>query len=158
MIIVLFYILTENIKWEHIEFKDNQEILDLLAAKPLNIISLIDEESRFPKVKNSPFLLLSPLPSPLSYLSFSLYLTQGTDLSMLKKLHTQHSKNPNYMKPKSETVHSFGIRHFAGNVWYSANGVLEKNRDTFSNDLFDLLHKSKSPFISTLFSGMKAMV
>ena len=41
----------EHIKWEHIEFKDNQEILDLLSAKPLNIISLIDEESRFPKVR-----------------------------------------------------------------------------------------------------------
>ena len=40
----------EDIRWEHIEFTDNQEILDLLAAKPLNIISLIDEESRFPKV------------------------------------------------------------------------------------------------------------
>ena len=44
------HILAEHIKWEHIQFKDNQEILDLLAAKPLNIISLIDEESRFPKV------------------------------------------------------------------------------------------------------------
>ena len=40
----------ERIKWEHIEFKDNQEILDILAAKPLNIISLVDEESKFPKV------------------------------------------------------------------------------------------------------------
>ena len=48
--------LTEGISWSHIEFKDNQEILDLLAAKPLNIISLIDEESRFPKVPTAFFL------------------------------------------------------------------------------------------------------
>ena len=41
----------EGIRWEHIQFKDNQEILDLLAAKPLNIIALIDEESKFPKVR-----------------------------------------------------------------------------------------------------------
>ena len=40
----------EHIAWEHIQFKDNQDILDLLAAKPLNIIALIDEESKFPKV------------------------------------------------------------------------------------------------------------
>ena len=40
----------EGIKWEHIQFQDNQDILDLLAAKPLNIIALIDEESKFPKV------------------------------------------------------------------------------------------------------------
>lgn len=40
----------ENIVWTHIEFKDNQEILDMIAVRPLNFIALIDEESRFPKV------------------------------------------------------------------------------------------------------------
>ena len=40
----------EDITWKHIEFKDNQDVLDLLSSKPLNVISLIDEESRFPKV------------------------------------------------------------------------------------------------------------
>ena len=33
-----------------IEFKDNQDNLDLIGQKPLNLIALIDEESRFPKV------------------------------------------------------------------------------------------------------------
>jgi len=120
----------EDIRWEHIEFKDNQEILDLLAAKPLNIISLIDEESRFPK---------------------------GTDLSMLKKLHNQHQGNEHYLKPKSDEVHAFGIAHFAGNVYYQAKGVLEKNRDTFSNDLFDLLQMSKDRHLLELFAGERAM-
>ena len=40
----------EGIKWQHITFVDNQDILDMLGQKPMNIISLIDEESRFPKV------------------------------------------------------------------------------------------------------------
>ena len=40
----------ERINWSRIEFKDNQDILDLIGQKPLNIISLIDEESKFPKV------------------------------------------------------------------------------------------------------------
>jgi len=44
-------VFSENIKWEHIQFTDNQNVLDLLAAKPLNVIALIDEESRFPKVR-----------------------------------------------------------------------------------------------------------
>lgn len=43
----------EGIKWQHITFVDNQDILDMLGQKPMNIISLIDEESRFPKVGNS---------------------------------------------------------------------------------------------------------
>ncbi|XP_019863708.1 PREDICTED: unconventional myosin-VIIa-like [Amphimedon queenslandica] len=120
----------EKINWSRIEFKDNQEILDLLGQKPLNIISLIDEESRFPK---------------------------GTDDSMLDKLHKQHSKHPHYIKPKSQARRAFGIQHFAGAVFYDADEFLEKNRDTFSADLFDLLQSSKSKFLGGLFSGEKAM-
>jgi len=40
----------EGITWQHIQFVDNQTTLDMLAQKPMNIIALIDEESRFPKV------------------------------------------------------------------------------------------------------------
>ena len=85
-------------------------------------------------------------------------VTQGTDDTMLKKLHKEHHKNPHYIKPNSEAQRAFGIHHFAGFVWYQAEDMLEKNRDTFSADLFDLLHMSKSPFLLSLFSGEKAMV
>lgn len=40
----------EDIKWQHISFVDNQNVLDTLAQKPMNIMALVDEESRFPKV------------------------------------------------------------------------------------------------------------
>ena len=45
----------ENISWQHIEFVDNQDSLDLIAIKQMNIMALIDEESKFPKVKFSSF-------------------------------------------------------------------------------------------------------
>lgn len=77
---------------------------------------------------------------------------------MLEKLHRQHTNNPNYVKPKSSQEHAFGVVHFAGIVYYSAGGFLEKNRDTFSNDLFDLLATTKSSFLRDLFKGEKAMV
>ena len=77
---------------------------------------------------------------------------------MLDKLHRQHTPNPNYVKPKSSLDRSFGIVHFAGTVYYSSSGFLEKNRDTFSNDLFDLLATTTSPFLKELFKNEKAMV
>ena len=105
----------EGIKWEHIQFQDNQEILDLLAAKPLNIIALIDEESKFPKVCLSR-VLIGRLITGLS--------PQGTDLSLLKKLHNHHSKNPHYLQPLSDETHTFGITHFAGNVYYYVSSCI----------------------------------
>lgn len=52
----------EGIDWCEVEWMDNSECLDLVE-KNLGLISLINEESRFPK---------------------------GTDASLLQKLHNQH--------------------------------------------------------------------
>lgn len=40
----------EGVPWTSVRFRDNQEVLDLLAVKACNLLSLIDEESHFPKV------------------------------------------------------------------------------------------------------------
>jgi len=114
----------EGITWSHIEFVDNQEALDMIAVKPMNIIALIDEESKFPK---------------------------GTDQTMLTKLHHQHGRNQNYLKPRSEMNMCFGLNHFAGVVFYDAKGFLEKNRDTFSQDLIQLIQVSKFKYLTSLF-------
>lgn len=42
--------LSENITWDYIHYNDNRPTLDLLALKPMSIISLLDEESHFPQV------------------------------------------------------------------------------------------------------------
>jgi myosin-7 len=115
----------EAINWHHIEFVDNQEALDLIAVRPLNLMALIDEEAKFPK---------------------------GSDQTMLNKLHRGHSNNRNYLKPKSDINTSFGLNHFAGVVFYDTRGFLEKNRDTFSADLLQLIHVSKNRFMQQIFS------
>ncbi|XP_034941710.1 myosin-VIIa-like [Chelonus insularis] len=118
------YYTEEGISWKHIEFIDNQNILDMIGMKATNIMALIDEESKFPK---------------------------GTDVTLLDKLHQVHSGNKNYIKPKSDSIKAFGIKHFAGEVQYEVNGFLEKNRDTFSADLKQLISISSNEFLKNIF-------
>uniref|UniRef100_A0A8D3D8C4 Myosin VIIAa n=1 Tax=Scophthalmus maximus TaxID=52904 RepID=A0A8D3D8C4_SCOMX len=116
----------EHINWQHIEFTDNQDALDMIAIKPMNIISLIDEESKFPK---------------------------GTDTTMLYKLNFQHKLNTYYIPPKNNYETQFGIQHFAGVVYYETKGFLEKNRDTLYGDIIQLVHSSKNKFIKQIFQA-----
>ncbi|XP_049636454.1 unconventional myosin-VIIa [Suncus etruscus] len=120
----------ESIDWLHIEFTDNQDALDMIANKPMNIISLIDEESKFPK---------------------------GTDTTMLHKLNSQHKLNSNYIPPKNNYDTQFGINHFAGIVYYESKGFLEKNRDTLHGDIIQLVHSSRNKFIKQIFQTDVAM-
>ncbi|KAI4464813.1 myosin vii xv [Holotrichia oblita] len=85
------YYTKEGINWKHIVFVDNQEILDMIGTKSMNILSLIDEESKFPK---------------------------GTDFTMLAKLNNTHGRKSNYLQSKSNLEPLFGIKHFAGSVHY----------------------------------------
>lgn len=41
---------SEHINWSHIAFIDNQDVLDLLCMKKVNLLALVDEESKFPQV------------------------------------------------------------------------------------------------------------
>uniref|UniRef100_A0A8B9I0E5 Myosin VIIBb n=1 Tax=Astyanax mexicanus TaxID=7994 RepID=A0A8B9I0E5_ASTMX len=118
--------LKEGIKWKNINFTDNQLTIDLLAVKPLNILSLIDEESHFPK---------------------------GTDKTLLDKIKENH-KRSKIMVP-SRNIHSmqFGIKHFAGVVFYDCSGFLEKNRDALSLDIISLIQKSSSKLLRLIFQS-----
>lgn len=91
----------EGIVWDNINYVDNQEILEMIGLKPMNLLSLIDEESRFPK---------------------------GTDITLLSKLHSNHSNKSCYVAPKSSHEHSFGVKHFAGVVDYKINGEIIINK------------------------------
>lgn len=47
---------------------------------------------------------------------------------------------------------AFIIKHFSDTVEYAANGFLEKNRDTISKELVNVLQKSESRICRTLMS------
>ena len=73
-------------------------------------------------------------------------------MTLLSKIHQLHEKHRNYVKPKSNHIKSFGIAHFSGTVQYNIQGFLEKNRDTFSADLKQLVSISSNEFLKNLFT------
>ncbi|KAM4605771.1 unconventional myosin-X [Polymixia lowei] len=117
----------EGLVWEDINWMDNGECLDLIEKK-LGLLALMNEESHFPK---------------------------ATDGTLLEKLHSQHSKNPFYVKPRV-AVHYFGVKHYAGEVVYDVRGMLEKNRDTFRDDILNLLRESRLDFVYDLFEHVSS--
>uniref|UniRef100_A0A8C2W2Y6 Myosin X n=1 Tax=Chinchilla lanigera TaxID=34839 RepID=A0A8C2W2Y6_CHILA len=117
----------EGLVWEDIDWIDNGECLDLIEKK-LGLLALINEESHFP---------------------------QATDSTLLEKLHHQHANNHFYVKPRV-AVNNFGVKHYAGEVQYDVRGILEKNRDTFRDDLLNLLRESRFDFIYDLFEHVSS--
>lgn len=71
---------------------------------------------------------------------------------MLDKLNQIHGGSDNYVKPRSIHQSSFGFNHFAGVVFYDVRGFLDKNRDSFSADLIQLMHITSNKFLRTLFA------
>ncbi|KAE8733596.1 Myosin-1 [Hibiscus syriacus] len=105
-----------------VDFVDNQDCLDLfeklsfyleielgLAKKPIGLLSLLDEES------NSP---------------------DANDSALANKLKQQLSGNSCF---KGDKGRAFGVRHFAGEVFYDTNGFMKKNQDTLNTELIELL-------------------
>ncbi|XP_043688469.1 myosin-2-like isoform X2 [Telopea speciosissima] len=99
----------DGIDWTQVDFEDNQDCLNLFEKKPLGLLSLLDEESTFPK---------------------------ATDLTLANKLKQHLDGNPCF---KGQRGGAFSVRHYAGQVQYDTSGFLEKNRDPLHSDSIQLL-------------------
>ncbi|CAK8535181.1 unnamed protein product [Lathyrus sativus] len=99
----------DGVDWTKVDFEDNQECLDLFEKKPIGLLSLLDEESNFPR---------------------------ATDLTLANKLRQHLQSNPRF---KGEWGKGFSVCHYAGEVVYDTNGFLEKNRDPMPSDSIQLL-------------------
>lgn len=114
---------TEGISVEQITFTDNREVLDMCLQKPIGLLALLDEESRFPR---------------------------ATDFTLIEKFN-KNLEGPHYEQPKETDVYpSFAINHYAGRVKYDATNFLEKNRDTLSPDIIHVLRSSDNRLVRTL--------
>ncbi|KAM4859162.1 myosin-IIIb [Thomomys bottae] len=106
-----------------VEYEDNRPLLDMFLQKPLGLLALLDEESRFP---------------------------QATDQTLVDKFE-DNLRCKFFWRPKGVEL-CFGIEHYAGKVLYDASGVLEKNRDTLPADVVVILRTSENKLLQQLFS------
>ncbi|KAG8573657.1 hypothetical protein GDO81_012485 [Engystomops pustulosus] len=113
--------LNEDVDARVIEYEDNRPLLDMFLQKPMGLLSLLDEESRFPR---------------------------GTDQTLVEKFE-DNLKSKYFWRPKRVDL-TFGINHYAGKVLYNAAGFLEKNRDTLPADIVLLLRSSENNLIRIL--------
>ncbi|XP_054160100.1 myosin heavy chain, muscle-like isoform X3 [Oppia nitens] len=119
----------EGIDWDFIDFG-----MDLLACielieKPMGILSILEEESMFPK---------------------------ASDKTFEEKLKTNHlGKSPNFVKPKPpkpgcQEAH-FAIVHYAGTVPYNVTGWLEKNKDPLNDCVVDQFKHGSNELVKLIF-------
>lgn len=112
----------EEIDAAQVTYVDNRPILDMFLSKPVGLLSLLDEESHFPK---------------------------ATDQTLIDKFN-QNIKSSMYSKTKGNVL-QFCIDHFAGKIEYDATGFLEKNRDRLPVEIANILKTSDNPVVRSLF-------
>ncbi|XP_039445239.1 myosin heavy chain, muscle isoform X25 [Culex pipiens pallens] len=120
----------EGIEWTFIDFgMDLQQCIELIE-KPMGILSILEEESMFPK---------------------------ATDQTFAEKLMNNHLgksapfQKPRPPKPGCQAGH-FAIGHYAGTVSYNITGWLEKNKDPLNDTVVDQFKKGKNALIVEIFA------
>lgn len=113
--------LREGIEWTMIDFYDNQPCIDMIEDK-LGILALLDEECRMPR---------------------------GSDSSWIGKIMEKCGKYRHFERPKFGGE-AFLVKHFSDTVQYEAAGFVEKNRDTVSKELVNVIVESKMVFCHKL--------
>ncbi|XP_048420103.1 myosin-2 isoform X3 [Pyrus x bretschneideri] len=112
----------DGVDWTKVDFQDNQECLNLFEKKPFGLLSVLDEESNFPK---------------------------ANDLTLANKFKQHLNANSCFKEEKGST---FSIRHHAGEVLYDTSGFLKKNRDRLPSVFVQLLSSCRCRLLQLFIS------
>uniref|UniRef100_T1IQ65 Myosin heavy chain, muscle n=1 Tax=Strigamia maritima TaxID=126957 RepID=T1IQ65_STRMM len=122
----------EGIDWEFIDFGMDLQACIELIEKPMGILSILEEESMFPK---------------------------ATDKTFEDKLVQNHlGKSSCFVKPRppkpGQVAAHFAIGHYAGTVGYNLAGWLEKNKDPLNDSVVDQFKKSSNKLLIEIFADV----
>ncbi|CAG10486.1 unnamed protein product, partial [Tetraodon nigroviridis] len=125
----------EGLGVNEVHYVDNQDCIDLVEAKMVGILDILDEENRLP---------------------------QPSDQHFTVAVHSKHKEHFRLTVPRKSklAVHrnlrddeGFIIRHFAGAVCYETTRFVEKNNDALHMSLESLVCESKDKFVRELFEN-----
>jgi len=106
----------EGILWKYISFPDNQDVLDLIDAKHIGLLAILDEQCM---------------------------VAQGREGQLAGTFYNKCSKHVRFVASSTQRVnHKFSIDHYAGLVEYSTENWLEKNKDELPAASAELLSSS----------------
>uniref|UniRef100_A0A7N6F9G5 Unconventional myosin-VI n=1 Tax=Anabas testudineus TaxID=64144 RepID=A0A7N6F9G5_ANATE len=125
----------EGLGVNEVHYVDNQDCIDLVEAKLVGILDILDEENRLP---------------------------QPSDQHFTDTVHNKHKDHFRLTVPRKSklAIHrnvrddeGFIIRHFAGAVCYETTKFVEKNNDALHMSLECLVSESKDRFVRELFEN-----
>lgn len=114
----------ENIQWEFLPFPDNSDVLRLFEDPGRGLFSLLDETCAIQK---------------------------STARDLVSKYKSKASQNPRFYCPKNKTKLDFGVRHFAGDVVYSTDEFIAKNRNSLNSQFNEAMRQSSNATLGLLF-------
>ncbi|XP_060061396.1 unconventional myosin-VI isoform X3 [Erinaceus europaeus] len=125
----------EGLGVNEVHYVDNQDCIDLIEAKLVGILDILDEENRLP---------------------------QPSDQHFTSAVHQKHKDHFRLTIPRKSklAIHrnirddeGFMIRHFAGAVCYETTQFVEKNNDALHMSLESLICESRDKFVRELFES-----
>ncbi|XP_047418582.1 unconventional myosin-Ig isoform X2 [Sciurus carolinensis] len=121
----------EGITWQTVDYFNNATIVELVERPHRGILAMLDEACN----------TAGPI----------------TDHIFLQTLDTHHRHHPHYSSrqlcPTDKTMEfgrDFRIKHYAGDVTYSVEGFIDKNRDSLFQDFKRLLYNSSDPTLRAM--------
>ncbi|XP_063002488.1 unconventional myosin-XIX [Elgaria multicarinata webbii] len=119
----------EGLEWSFVNYQDNQRGLDAIEGSPVSIFSLLNEECRLNRPSNAG--------------------------QLQTRIEIALSENPCISRDRLSKEPNFTVSHYAGDVRYRVEGMVEKNKDPVPPELVLLLQQSKDPLLQKLFTSQK---
>ncbi|XP_051878987.1 unconventional myosin-Id-like [Pristis pectinata] len=121
----------EGIEWQHVDYFNNQIIVDLVEQPHKGIIAILDEAC--------------------------MNVGKVTDTILVDTMNAKLGKHAHYTsrnlcptEKDMEFNKHFRIKHYAGQVTYSVEGFIDKNKDTLYQDFKRLMYNSLNPVLKDM--------